>query len=157
MLKLKLPMKPLRWLLNVKIKGMTLIECLVALIVLNLFLLAVPLVLRQGRSMEQQVIGHQEQEWHVFLIQMENKLAEGNFTKISNKAIHFEKEKESKITTGTIEFRANNQLIAIRDNGGYEPILLNVANFIVHQQQQTITFEVYFTNGTSKTGKWTHL
>ena len=138
-----------------KFKGFTLLECLVALALMGLLLLTAPLLLQQGKQMEQQVFGHQEQEWQVFLIQMENKLAEGTFTKIERKAIHFAKEQNGKQTTGTIEFRANNQMIVIRDNGGYEPILLNVMNLQLQQQAKTILFEVSFKNGTIKTGKWT--
>ena len=138
-----------------KLKGFTLLECLVALVLIGLFLLTAPSLLKQGKQIEQQVFGHQEQEWQVFLIQMENKLAEGTFTKIERKAIHFVKERNGKETTGAIEFRATAQMIVIRDNGGYEPVLLNVTNFQLQQQQQTIVFEVSFKNGTIRSGKWT--
>ncbi|MDN6144249.1 MAG: prepilin-type N-terminal cleavage/methylation domain-containing protein, partial [Tetragenococcus halophilus] len=66
-----------------KNKGFTLIECAIALMVLGLFLTGILGVFQQSKQVQQMVYGRNLQEWHVFLIQFENKLAEGRFSRLA--------------------------------------------------------------------------
>ncbi|MGX7196047.1 competence type IV pilus minor pilin ComGF [Enterococcus olivae] len=139
-----------------KIKGFTLLECLIALLVFSLFFLSVPPLIQQSRQVGEIVFGRAEQEWHVFLIQMENKLAEGVFVSVEKEKFHFQKpiEETTRFSNGQIEFRRSDQLIVIRDNGGYEPVLMEVEDVTFSKQGQNVYFEIIFKNGEKRNGKW---
>ncbi|EOT26445.1 competence type IV pilus minor pilin ComGF [Enterococcus saccharolyticus] len=137
-------------------KGFTLIECLVALALFSLCLGLLPPMMVQSGKMNQLVFGRHEQEWHVFLLQLENKLSEGEFVRIKSNKLIFNKPRsvENKVYECRIEYNANNQEIVIRDDGGYEPILTSVARVNFTEQAYSVTFEITFINGEKRYGKW---
>lgn len=140
-----------------KIKGFTLLECLIALLMISLFFLPIPQLIQHSREVGMLVFGRSEQEWQVFLMQFENKLAEGTFVSVEKEKLHFQKfnEESQKYTSGRIDYSSTKKAIIIRDNGGYEPALLNVEKLTFSQQNQTIYFEVLFENGEIRIAKWT--
>ncbi|HPR81466.1 MAG TPA: competence type IV pilus minor pilin ComGF [Enterococcus sp.] len=140
-----------------KYKGFTLVECLLALLVFSLCLLLVPRMIIQSKHMNEVVLGRHEQEWHVFLLQFEQKLSEGEFVKAQGSKVFFNKPRavENKVYECRIEYNAKNQEIVIRDDGGYEPILTSVENVTFIQYPYSVTFEITFNNGEKRDGKWT--
>ena len=54
-----------------KNKGFTLVECLLALVVLGVSLLLNNGIIRQLPQANQQLFARKDQEWHIFLIQLE--------------------------------------------------------------------------------------
>lgn len=132
-------------------------ECAIALLVLSLFLLGTLGVLQQGKQVQQAVYGRNAQEWHVFLIQFENKLAEGTFSRVVNSKIYYNKVNPTtnKEYECKIELNTNRNEIAIREKNGYEPILTEVKKLQFRKSKQYILFTVTFLNGEQRNGKWT--
>lgn len=140
-----------------KNKGFTLIECAVALLVLSLFLLGTLGVFQQSKQVQQAVYGRNMQEWHVFLLQFEDKLTEGEYSRVTSNKIYYNKRN----TTTNREYECRIELnmkrheIAIREKNGYEPILTEVKNLQFRKSKQYVLFTVTFLNGEQKNGKWT--
>lgn len=133
------------------------IECAIALLVLSLFLLGTLGVLQQSKQVQQAVYGRNMQEWHVFLLQFENKLAEGKYSRVTNNKIYYHKINEStnREYECRIELNMNRNEIAIREKNGYEPILTEVKKLQFRKSKQYILFTVTFLDGEQKNGKWT--
>ncbi|MCF1586007.1 ComGF family competence protein [Tetragenococcus koreensis] len=128
-----------------------------ALMVLSLFLLGTLGVFQQSKQVQQAVYGRNAQEWHVFLIQFEDKLAEGTFSRVASNKIYY-----NKVNSATnreyecrIELNSNRNEIAIREKNGYEPVLTEVRKLQFRKSSQYILFTVTFLNGEQKNGKWT--
>ncbi len=140
-----------------KNKGFTLMECAIALMVLNLFLIGILGVFQQSKQVQQAVYGRNAQEWHVFLIQFENKLAEGTFSRLAKDKIYFNKVNSTtkREYECRIELNTNRNEIAIREKNGYEPILTEVKQLQFRKSSRYILFTVTFLNGEQKNGKWT--
>nr|WP_275975212.1 competence type IV pilus minor pilin ComGF [Tetragenococcus halophilus] len=143
--------------LYVKNKGFTLIECAIALMVLGLFLTGILGVFQQSKQVQQMVYGRNLQEWHVFLIQFESKLAEGRFSRLAKDKIYYDKINSTtkRAYECRIELNANRNEIAIREKNGYEPILTEVKQLQFRKNNRYILFTVTFLNGEKKNGKWT--
>lgn len=139
-----------------KNNAFTLIECLVALLVMSLFLTGTLTAFRQSKEVSQSVYGRNRQEWYIFLVQLDNKMAEGKFSKVTDTKLYYNKENE---TTGGefegyIELSRQNKEIVIREKGGYEPILTEVSQLKFRQNAHYILFTVIFLNGEKRDGKW---
>ncbi len=140
-----------------KNRGFTLIECAIALLVLSLFLTGILGVFQQSKQVQQMVYGRNTQEWHVFLIQFENKLAEGSFSRLVKDKIYYDKVNPTtkREYECRIELNTNRNEIAIREKNGYEPILTEVKQLQFRKNSRYILFTVTFLNGEQKNGKWT--
>ncbi|HLQ40474.1 MAG TPA: competence type IV pilus minor pilin ComGF [Tetragenococcus sp.] len=139
-----------------KNKAFTLIECMVALLVMSVFLMGTLNTFKQSKAVTQSVYGRNRQEWYIFLIQLDNKLAEGHFSRVTPNKLYYNKkdEKTDKSIEGYIELRNNNKEIVIRESGGYEPILTEVSQLKFRQNPRYILFTVTFLNGEERNGKW---
>lgn len=125
--------------------------------VLNLFLLGILGVFQQSKQVQQAVYGRNVQEWHIFLIQFENKLAEGTFSRVSSNKIYYNKinPTTNRKYECRIELNMNRNEIVIREKNGYEPLLTEVKNIHFRKNSQYILFTVTFLNGEQRNGKWT--
>lgn len=137
-------------------KGFTLLECVIALLLLSLSLLVIPMMMQQSKQINHQVLGRDEQAWHVFLIQLENKLSEGKFSHIKNNKIYFYKfrEKTNVPYECRIELNQSKGELVIREDGGYEPILTEVQSLRITQETKRVLIEITFLNGEVKKSQW---
>ncbi|KAF1301925.1 competence type IV pilus minor pilin ComGF [Candidatus Enterococcus willemsii] len=139
-----------------KTKGFTLLECVIALLLLSLSLLVIPTMIQQSKRINHHVLGRDDQTWHVFLIQLENKLSEGEFSHIKNNKIYFYKfrEKTNVPYECQIELNQTKGELVIREDGGYEPILTEVQSLRVIQEVNRVLIEITFLNGEVKKSQW---
>ncbi|MEO1773145.1 competence type IV pilus minor pilin ComGF [Candidatus Enterococcus ferrettii] len=134
-----------RW----RIKGFTLLECLVALLVLSGSLLLLDGLIKHMTKMEQQLTAYHSREWEVGLLQLENELAGFDY---SNTEAHRIVLKDKEGSTLKIE-RANS---TVRKNykNGHQPLFTQVYAFSCQEVDHTVEFDVTFNDGTKKKGTW---
>lgn len=145
-------MERLRWLLRMKTKGFTLLECAVALFVLSIMMLSTLGIFKQIEQTDAAMIARNDQDWHVFLIQMENKMEEATFQKIQSGEVRF-KNTETK-QSFYIHYNKNQGAIALRVNGGYEPLLSNLSGAQFKEVDRVLYYTITFDNGEIRDGKW---
>lgn len=127
-----------------KNKGFTLIECLVALLMLSGLLLLISGLFKHVQQTEKVVSSHNEREWQVFLLQLENELEEVEINRVErNQILGMEEEKSVKIYLV-------NKKIAKSKNNGHQPLLTDVKKFTCQQEGAEIFFEVTFTDNLVK-------
>lgn len=140
-----------------KYQAFTLIECLVALSVLSLIFLMLSGVFTQSQEMNRRIQGRQKLEWHVFLVQLENQFALGNFKNVSKGELIFNRTKlhEGKSVTFAIKRSQKMKAVYLSDNGGTEVMLTQVENLEFQRIGEVILFTITFTNGEKRIGQWT--
>lgn len=127
-----------------KNKGFTLLECLVALLMLSGLLLLISGLFKHVQQTEKVVSSHNEREWQVFLLQLENELEEVEIHTVKqNQILGVEEEKSVKIYLV-------NKKIAKSKNNGHQPLLTGVKKFTCQQEGAVISFEVTFTDNLVK-------
>ena len=109
-------------------------------------------MVRQARQMEASVLGRYEQGWQVFLLQMENKLAEGTFDRAILSRLYFFKGATNQCS---ISFNKSKGEVAIKDNGGHEVVLSDVDYVNFRREGQNVLTTVIFKNGEVRYAKWT--
>lgn len=132
-----------------KNRGFTLIECLVALFVLGLNMLMLTAILQQAPRINQQLVNRKEQEWQVFLIQLEHELRNCQFVAVDTYVLYLVSAENKPVTIDRI-----NHIVRKRDNNGYHPLLTEVTEIRFQQVGQSIVFRVTFTDGEKKSGQW---
>ncbi|WP_235032890.1 competence type IV pilus minor pilin ComGF [Enterococcus sp. CSURQ0835] len=126
-----------------KNKGFTLLECLVALLMLAGILLVISGLIKYTEKTERQLSYYQEREWHVFLFQLEHELRQATYREVKNNQIIFEDQLVIK--------QLNDKLIKSK---GYQPLLTNVKQFTCYETKGGVEYEVEFSQGTKKSGAW---
>jgi competence protein ComGF len=133
----------------VKTSGFTLIECLLALVVLSVSLLMVDGIIKQIPQVNQQLSDRKDQEWHIFLLQLERELATCTYISVSDYTLFLRSAENNIVTIDRI-----NGVIRKRDNGGYQPLLTEVRGLSYQKVNESIRFTVTFENGVQKIGQW---
>ncbi|HIY57138.1 MAG TPA: prepilin-type N-terminal cleavage/methylation domain-containing protein [Candidatus Tetragenococcus pullicola] len=138
-------------------KGFTLMECLVALMVMSLILIGTTGIFAQSKQFRSLIYDRKEQEWQICLTQMEDKLAEGTYRSVSkNKLIITKINEDNQMTYDCeIKWSSNVHQMAISEKGGFEPILTQVYDVKFKKQEQKILLTVTFMNGEKKYAQWT--
>ncbi len=132
-----------------KTSGFTLIECLLALVVLSVSLLMVDGIIKQIPQVNQQLSDRKDQEWHIFLLQLERELATCTYISVSDYTLFLRSAENNIVTIDRI-----NGVIRKRDNGGYQPLLTEVRGLNYQKVNESIRFTVTFENGVQKIGQW---
>ncbi|KAF1299626.1 hypothetical protein BAU15_00140 [Enterococcus sp. JM4C] len=129
--------------------GFTLLECLIALIVLSgLFLLIGPFI-QITQETHQQLQQTKEKEWEIFLVQLEYELQEDLFVKVEGDTFYLKNS-----TGGDVLIEPYQHLIRKKENGGHQPMLTEVATFKAKQENKQIRLEVVFLDGHKHWGQW---
>ena len=130
--------------------GFTLLECLLALLVLSTLFLFIGQFVQTTQIIHQQLQQTKDKEWEVFLIQLEYELKEDSFIKVANNTLYL------KSTTGKeVLIQPYQTMIRKRKNGGHQPMLTEVASFTASKENQQIQLEVIFLDGRKRWGQWT--
>lgn len=132
-----------------KTSGFTLIECLLALVVLSVSLLMVDGIIKQIPQVNQQLSDRKDQEWHIFLLQLERELATCTYISVTEYTLFLRSAENNVVTIDWI-----NGVIRKRDNNGYQPLLTEVSGLIYQKINESIRFTVTFENGVQKIGQW---
>lgn len=126
--------------------GFTLLECLVALLVLSGMLLTFSFLIQAGRQLIDTVSGSREKEFEVFLQQLENEVQGYQLAEVKDNTISFLQDKT------VIKIRwINNR---VDKTPGTQPLLTGVRHFTAVQAGHSIEMEVVFEDGTVCIGKW---
>ena len=103
-----------------KSSGFTLLESLVALLMLSGILLLLSGLVKHANKMEQAISGYHQLEWEVFLLQLDNELEEVNYLSSTTHEINGEVENaEGEIVAVTI--KRNKQRIVKSHSNGFKP------------------------------------
>lgn len=137
-------------------KGFTLIECVLALMVMSLFLVGTTGMIAQSRDLRAKVYDKREQEWQICLFHMEEKLAEGTFESVDKNHLYFTKKSDSGDSYScSIKWSSNVHRLAISEKGGFEPILSQVRDVKFTQEGQNVYLTVKFMDEEEKHAQWT--
>src|SRR5699024_12827398 len=128
---------------------------MVSLLVMSIYLMGTLNTFKQSKAVNQSVYGRNRQEWYIILILLDNKLAEGHFSRVTPNKLYYNKkdEKTDKSIEGYIELRNNNKEIVIREIGGYEQILTEVSKWKFSKNPRYILFTLTLLNGDELNGK----
>lgn len=135
-----------------KNKGFTLLESLVALLMLSGILLLLSGLIQHAHKMEQALSGYHQLEWEIFLLQLDNELHEVKYIGTSQTEISTEIESKGKMVPLVIK-KVNNRIIK-RQSGGNQPLLMGVNQFVCQEKNNGVDFVVTFTDGKKKKGTW---
>ncbi|WP_206859386.1 competence type IV pilus minor pilin ComGF [Candidatus Enterococcus mangumiae] len=125
------------------------IECLIALLVLNTILLSFGLFIRQTEKMNTFLQKDEQTEWLIFLTQFENELASSQRVSLVGDRLYYENER-------TFIIEGYQQMIRKRGTaGGHQPMLTGVERVRFKEEDQMISLHVEFMNGETRYGIWT--
>lgn len=136
-----------------KHQGFTLVECLVALLVLSGMLITFSLLIQAGKQLVHTMENNRKKEFEIFLLQLENEAANWEFVELKNNALNF-------LTIETDETKKPTAVKVLWRNGrvdktpGTQPLLTEVQTFKAKQQDNTIEIEVVFIDQKTCKGKY---
>ena len=130
--------------LNSKVRAFTLLECLVALLVI-----AGSIQVYQGLttvlvSNVKQVKQQENQDWLLFVQQMEAELEGCQLVKVEGNKLYVKQDNQDLAfgLSSATDFRKTNA-----DGRGYQPMLFNVKSSTISQKSQIVTIQVTLKNG----------
>lgn len=135
---------------NHRFSGFTLIECLVSLMILSLMCLFFSTAIRHVVNVTHHLQSENERMWHIFLIQLEHELKNCQYQKIEDQAIVLINQTNQHQVQ--IVFKKG-KIIKV-DNGGYQPLLMNVKEIVFKEEGKSIYLTVFFENQVTVSGKW---
>lgn len=135
-----------------KSNGFTLLESLVALLMLSGILLLLSGLIQHAHRMEQALSGYHQLEWEVFLLQLDNELDDAEYITTTHNEISTKVEDKGKMVPLIIQ-KVNKKIIK-RQSGENQPLLTGVNQFVCQEKNQGVDFVVTFTDGKQKEGTW---
>lgn len=129
--------------LNSKVRAFTLLECLVALLVI-----AGSVQVYQGLTVlvgnVKQVRQQENQDWLLFVQQMEAELEGCQLVKVEGNKLYVKQDNQDLAfgLSSATDFRKTNA-----DGRGYQPMLFDVKSSTVSQKNQIVTIQVTLKNG----------
>lgn len=136
--------------LLIEYKAFTLIECLLALMIVSFLCILFSFLITNVSSTIRYMENTEEKEWQVFLIQLENELKSCTYEFTNENKIVL-KNKKNKHTVLIVNKLSK---IVKVDNGGFQPLLLNVKQAMFSDKENYVSIEVTFTNNRRYFGKW---
>lgn len=133
-----------------KFSGFTLIECLLALLVLSVICLLFSAAIKNAAVITTHLKSEREKEWHIFVIQLENEVKNCRYeTTEPNKIILTNKKNNNKVW---IEYKLG-KIVKV-ENGGYQPLLMQVKQAKFREVGNYVMIEVTFENKLNMSAKW---
>ena len=132
--------------------GFTLLESLVSLLMLSGILLLLAGLIQHVHKMEHSLSGYHQLEWEVFLLQLDNELADAKYQWSSSREIWTKVQTNKGIVDLVI--KKDGQRIIKKQTGGYQPLLTGVRQFSCQEKNHGVDFVVTFTDGKQKEGTW---
>lgn len=123
------------------LNGFTLVESMLALLILSIILLLSNAVLKSTKSIQVEAGQDCQVEWHLFLNQFDYMRKDWKLTSIQTRKLLFEDDK------GTFELSAYKNQLRIKKNGGYEPVLTRVQKTEFVPTKGGVTFKIKMEDG----------
>lgn len=135
-------------------KGFTLLECLIALLLIGGLLVTADGVIRHLKVIEPQLTQRSQREWETCILQLEAELSNFHFSEIKDGKLHVWREKDGKIEHGVISHYKDRNMLRVSIKNGYEPILTEIKQVGFEEQQHGILITVKLLDGTTQQGWW---
>lgn len=135
---------------KLKMRGFTLIECLLSLFVLSIICLLLSSVLTNTQIVVEKLKNTSDKEWQIFLIQLENELKNCEYIATDKNRFIFINKKNGKNVW--IEFKLG-KIVKV-ENGGYQPLLTQINNAVFSEQKEYIELNITFENDLQMIAKW---
>ncbi|MHC5229912.1 competence type IV pilus minor pilin ComGF [Enterococcus sp. LJL99] len=134
----------------IEFKAFTLIECLLSLMILSFLCLLFSALIKNVVVTTKYMENAEEKEWQVFLLQLENELKNCTYEFTTTNKIVFKNNKNKH----SVWIENKLEKIVKVDNGGFQPLLINVKQATFCDMGNYVSIEVTFTNNRSYFGKW---
>lgn len=131
-------------------KAFTLIECLLSLIILSFLCLLFSALIKNIIVTTKYMKNTEEKEWQIFLIQLENELKDCTYEYTTDKKIVLTNNKNQH----SVWIENKLEKVVKVDNGGFQPLLVNVKEAIFNDKGNYVSIKVTFTNNRFYVGKW---
>lgn len=130
-----------------KLRSFTLVESLFSLLLLSLLLLLFQGALKQFAFYKTTTFQNHQEDFHIFLMQLEFELSELKFLENKDHSILMEDSEEKKAF-----FQMYEEMIRKNHNGGHHPLLLQVKNWWVKKEKFGFQIKVEFMNSQTYEG-----
>ncbi|QIL45826.1 ComGF family competence protein [Vagococcus coleopterorum] len=121
--------------------GFTLLEGMVALLILSCILLLANTVIKSTVAIEVGAGKNSQVEWHLFLNQFEHISTEWQLKKVEPEKLTFREGNK------LVELSFYKNLLRIRKNGGYEPVLTRVIKTRFSDNEGGVDFKIKLEDG----------
>ncbi|MFC3932318.1 competence type IV pilus minor pilin ComGF [Streptococcus dentapri] len=131
-----------------KIRAFTLLECLVALLVISGSVLVYQGLSEILSSNVSHISKNDEEDWLLFCQQLRSELSGSSLDRITDNKLYVTKGTQSLAfgKSRSDDFRKTNA-----DGRGYQPMLYHVVSAVIHQQNQMVTITITFESGLERT------
>ncbi|MGM0215482.1 competence type IV pilus minor pilin ComGF [Enterococcus sp. AZ109] len=130
-------------------QGFTLLECLVALLILSGSILLLQGLIKHVAKTEQQLSAYHSREWEVGMLQLENELKGLNY--ISTEVLRINLQTSS---GEDVKIEKVNSTVRKSYKGGHQPLFTQVYSFTCRKVGHTVELNLKFNDGTKKKGIW---
>ena len=127
-----------------KVKGFTLLESLIALVVISGSLLLFQAMSRLLVSEVRYQKSHEQKEWLLFVDQLEAELDQSRYQKVENNRIYLKQDGKD-ISIG--KSRSNDFRKTDASGRGYQPMVYGLKSAHIYQKGQNVHFNFQFEKG----------
>ena len=127
-----------------KVKGFTLLESLIALVVISGSLLLFQAMSRLLVSEVRYQKSHEQKEWLIFVDQLEAELDQSRYQKVENNRIYLKQDGKD-ISIG--KSRSNDFRKTDASGRGYQPMVFGLKSAHIYQKGQNVHFNFQFEKG----------
>lgn len=134
---------------NLDAKGFTLLETVIALLVLLTCVSLIGFSVNQLRAIRNQTFQDRQLEWHLFLNQFNYEIKGLVLKDVSTSKVRFEEQDAAGKTQRVhIYQRDANKTVFIKttDSGGYQPLMMKVSKLTFSKKDTFLILRVTFTN-----------
>ena len=132
-----------------KNSGFTLLESLVALLMLSCILLLLSSLIQHAHKLEENLSSYQQIEGEIFLLQLDNEMENLQYEQTTSREIWAQTAQKEQV----IIKKYQDKLIK-EQSKGYQPLLTGVKQFVCQENNYGVDFVVTFTDGKQKKGTW---
>ncbi|MBM7712502.1 competence type IV pilus minor pilin ComGF [Enterococcus xiangfangensis] len=132
-----------------KNSGFTLLESLVALLMLSGILLLLSSLIQHAHKLEENLSSYQQIEGEIFLLQLDNEMENLQYEQTTSREIWAQTAQKEQV----IIKKYQDKLIK-EQSKGYQPLLTGVKQFVCQENNYGVDFVVTFTDGKQKKGTW---
>lgn len=145
-----------RW--NCWNSGFTLLECLVALLVLNVFMLTITFLVPQVKWVREAIGHNREHQFELFLLQLEHELKDGEYEAYDNgiQVNKLVKEGGRWVPKKVLIHQYQDKIRkTFRSSGGHQPMLMGIQQARFIEKDGYVLIKVRYPDGEVNHGKWT--
>lgn len=132
-----------------KNSGFTLLESLVALLMLSGILLLLSSLIQHAHKLEENLSSYQQIEGEIFLLQLDNEMENLQYEQTTSREIWAQTAQKEQVI-----IKKHQDKLIKEQSKGYQPLLTGVKQFVCQENNYGVDFVVTFTDGKQKAGTW---